>query len=187
MPRCPICALPTPDGSVCGACLKDPPAFDQTLAAFAYAFPIDRMIQALKYRQRLHLARCLADVLAVALPADAHLIVPVPLHAQRLRERGFNQAVEIARRLPRTQAPAMSIDAVVRERNAPPQASLPWQERHRNVRGAFRCARDLAGKHVIVVDDVMTTGTTLNELARCLKGRAAVHVTNLVVARTLSP
>jgi ComF family protein len=182
---CPLCALPCTDSSTCGACLKKPPEFDETRAAFSYAFPIDRMIQALKYQHRLHLARYFAQALAGLVPTDADVIVPMPLHPGRLRERGFNQAVEIARRLPRKVS--MSLDVVVRERNTPPQATLPWKERHRSVRGAFRCVADLAGRHVVVIDDVMTTGASLNELARALKARAATRVTNLVVARTLLP
>jgi ComF family protein len=105
----------------------------------------------------------------------------VPLSRQRLRERGYNQAVEIARHLG---AIKLEIDACTRERDAPPQAGLDREARRRNVRGAFRCNRSVAGARVALVDDVMTTGATLDELARALKEAGAASVVNWVVCRT---
>ena len=109
-------------------------------------------------------------------------VVAVPLSAERLRRRGYNQAVEIARHLRRD---ALELALCERTRDAPPQMELPYAERQRNVRGAFRCTRALIGARVAVVDDVMTTGATLDEMARTLKAAGAVHVVNWVVARTL--
>jgi len=182
---CPVCALPTPAATACGACLSDPPHFDATLAAFYYRFPADKLVQALKYQARLPVARMLGHALADLTPVSADVLVPLPLHRDRLRERGFNQALEIARPIAERWAIPIDVSSVVREFNGAPQASLPVSDRHKNVRGAFLCRADLTGKSVLVVDDVMTTGATLNEFARELKKRAAVRVTNCVVARTV--
>jgi ComF family protein len=183
--RCPVCALPTSQGEVCGDCLKDPPHFDATTAYFVYGFPVDRIIQALKYGYRLAVARYLGNMLSKSFRGYADVLVALPLHPLRLRERGFNQAVEIARPVARSLGLPLMLDAVVRDADRVPQASLPWSERRRNVRGAFRCMADLTGKRVLLVDDVMTTGATLDECAKSLKARGAVRVENLVVARTL--
>ena len=186
---CPVCAVPTADGVRCGRCQSEPPAFDATRACFAYGFPVDRMVQALKYRHRLGVAGFFAEALlglAAAPPAGA-VLLPMPLHVQRLRARGFNQAVEIARPLAHAWALPLVLSGVARAVDGVPQASLPWQARQANVRGVFRGAESFAGTTVVVVDDVMTTGATLDELARTLKRQGAARVENLVVARTPPP
>ncbi|MGB0127499.1 MAG: ComF family protein [Rhodocyclaceae bacterium] len=183
--HCPLCALPTLGATLCGRCLKRPPHFDATVAPFAYAFPIDRLIQGLKYGHRLAIVPFLGQALAATGRLQADLVVPLPLHPFRLRERGFNQALEIARAVALDWQLPLDYRACERSHNAPPQASLPWKERQRNVRGAFLCRHDLTGKHVVAVDDVMTSGATLDEFARSLKKAGAVRVTSLVVARTL--
>ncbi len=183
LPRsCPRCALPSPAGALCGSCLNHPPHFDATLALWRYEFPCDGLVQALKYRARLALAGFFARSLASRTIPEADLIVPMPLHPRRLAERGFNQALEIARHLGRPIAPR----GVLRVKHTPPQTELPYEERAKNVRGAFLCKLDLSGASVAVLDDVMTTGATLNELARALKRAGAARVENLVIARTVS-
>lgn len=184
--RCPQCALPSPHGQLCGACLRAPPHYDATLAQWAYAFPIREMVQALKYRARLALAPWLARSVAdLAPPGPVDCLIAVPLHPSRLAERGFNQSVEIGRHLARQWGLPLLIDACVKDRMIEPQANLPWKARRKNIRGAFRCVEDLSGKRVVAVDDVMTSGATLDEFAKTLKQRGAAHVVNLIVARTL--
>ncbi|OGA72053.1 MAG: hypothetical protein A3G81_32290 [Betaproteobacteria bacterium RIFCSPLOWO2_12_FULL_65_14] len=183
---CPRCALPSPAGALCGRCLVEPPSYDATTASLAYDFPADALVQALKFRGEVALAPLLGALLRDRLPADEPVdcVVPVPLSPARLRSRGYNQAVEIARHV----APAkLDVDLCVRPRDGAPQMQLPWAERQRNVRGAFECRRALLGARIAVVDDVMTTGATLDEIARTLKRAGAARVVNWVVARTLPP
>jgi ComF family protein len=182
---CPQCALPSPAGAVCGSCLDRPPHFDATLALWRYEFPCDGLVQSLKYRARLALAGFFARSLASRPLPDVDLIVPMPLHPRRLAERGFNQALEIARGLARHLGRPIEARGVLRVKNTPPQTELPYEERAKNVRGAFLCRLDLSGASVAVLDDVMTTGATLNELARALKRAGASRVENLVIARTV--
>ncbi len=184
--RCPQCSLPTTHGERCGACLKDPPDFSRTIALFRYEFPVDRIIHALKYGHQLPLAAWLGARLAeLANAADHDLVLPLPLHPERLHERGFNQSGEIARSLARALDLPLDVDSLTRTRPTPPQAALPLKERSRNVRGAFACAADLSGKRVLLVDDVMTSGATLRECARVIKLHGASGIAVAVVARAL--
>jgi ComF family protein len=180
--RCPRCALESPRGEVCGRCLSETPHYDATVAALAYEFPADALVHALKFRGELALAGLLGNLLSQKISNDEiDCVIPVPLSAARLRERGYNHAAEIARYL----RPAkLDLALCERSRDTPPQMDLPYAERRRNVRGAFRCTRSLAGQSVAVVDDVMTTGATLNEMALVLKQAGAARVSNWVVART---
>lgn len=185
-PLCPVCALPAPEGAACGACQASPPHFDASIAAFRYAFPVEHLVQELKYRHRLPLAGWLAEALMGRVAAaGVDCLIPLPLSAQRMRERGFNQAQEIARPLAHRLGRPLVSDACARVRDGAPQASLPWKERQANIRHAFECRLDLTGKAIAVVDDVMTTGATLNEFARTLKRHGAARIENWVVARTL--
>ncbi|HEX9396372.1 MAG TPA: ComF family protein [Burkholderiales bacterium] len=183
-PACPRCALGSPRGEPCGRCLAEPPPYDATVAALAYAFPADVLIHALKFRGELALAPLLGGFLLEKIHSnEADFVIPVPLSNERLRERGYNQAVEIAR----ATGKPVELDLCIRQRHTPQQADLPWSERQRNVRGAFACTRRLDGQSVAVVDDVMTTGATLAEVATTLKAAGAARVVNWVVARTLPP
>jgi ComF family protein len=143
-------------------------------------------VQALKYRARLALAGFFARSLASRPMPEVDLIVPMPLHPKRLAERGFNQALEIARDLARHLGKPIELRGVLRVRDTLPQTEIPYEERAKNVRGAFLCKLDLSGTSVAVLDDVMTTGATLNELARALKRAGATRVENFVIARTVS-
>jgi len=194
MPRltqavCPRCALDSPVGALCGRCLAEPPHYDATVAALAYRFPADTLVHALKFRSQLALAPLLGDLVLKCIPAGERVdcVFPVPLSRARLRERGYNQAAEIARHVAAQRGVRLEFTAITRERNTQAQADLPWPDRARNVRGAFRCERSLDGAAIAVVDDVMTTGATLDELAATLKRAGAARVVNWVVARTFPP
>lgn len=183
---CPHCADQTTHGERCGACLREAPHFDRTIALFRYDFPVDRIIHALKYGHQLAVAGWCGRQLAKQLSADRFdLIVPLPLHPGRLRERGFNQSAEIARLLGNRLNLPVDRSHVLRTRATPPQADLPHKERQRNVRGAFECRADFTGRRLLLIDDVMTTGATVNECARVLKLHGAASVTVAVVARAL--
>jgi ComF family protein len=182
---CPVCAEAAPGGAICGSCLKTPPQFDATVAAFRYAYPADKLVQALKYRWRIATADFFARAMLAGPRPEGDLMVPLPLHRTRLAERGFNQSVEIARPLARALKLPLELDGCIRSRDTTPQASLPWKARKKNIRGAFECGVGLTGKSVIVVDDVMTTGATLDEFARTLKAHGATRVTNWVAVRTI--
>jgi ComF family protein len=185
-PRCPVCAIDMETTELCGGCLRRRPAFDHVRAACSYAFPVDAAIQRLKYSPDPTLIAPLAALLADVAAAEPRpdLLVPMPASRARLRSRGFNQAAELARMSARRHGLKLGLDAVARAKDGLPQASLPWDERARNVRGAFACATDLSGLRVTIVDDVMTTGATLEELARTLKRAGAREVTAWVLART---
>lgn len=183
--RCASCALPIPHGAVCGACLKHPPRYDSVSAVFAYAFPVDALVQAFKYDGNLALGAFFGEALAHALTEHADCIVPMPLAPQRVRERGFNQSLEIARHTSRLTGIPLLAAACRKVVETRPQAELPWKERAKNVRGAFVCDADLDGKKVAVIDDVMTTGATLDELAKNLRLAGAARISGWIVARTL--
>lgn len=185
--RCPVCALPNPTSSTCGRCVKKQPAFDHVVCALSYEYPTSALILSLKYRSGLAFARPLAARLADALEPEPYpdVVIPMPLSPGRLAERGFNQAAELARLAAAEFGLKPSSGLVRRSRESVPQASLPWKERARNVRNAFECGVGLQGKSVAVVDDVLTTGATLHEMALALKRQGARLVTGWVAARTL--
>lgn len=180
---CPQCGELTTFSERCGACLNKPPHFDRTLTLFRYEFPVDRLIHAFKYGHQLAVGQWLGQRLAERIAPGAELIIPLPLHAERLRERGFNQAMEMAREIEKTAKIPVDRSSLQRTRATPPQAGLDHKERRKNVRGAFECTRDLSGRHVLLVDDVMTTGATLDECARILKLHGAIEVSVAVAAR----
>jgi len=185
--RCPHCALPSHEHALCGHCLRHPPDFDHTEAVFAYGFPVTTLIQQLKYRGVLEISDFFAQALAEQLrtrPA-VDLMIPMPSHHHRLKARGFNQAVEITRQLARHRPGAWKYDTCIRLRDSPPQAGLELKERQRNLRGIFSCPSRLDGLRIAMVDDVMTTGASLNELAKTLRQAGAAHIEAWVIARTL--
>lgn len=186
---CPRCALATPGATTCGRCLRTPPPYAATVAAWRYAFPANHLLQALKYAGQLALAEPLGDALAAAVVARGlvpDVIVAMPLSRERQRGRGFNHAQEIARRVAlRTGIPL--VPGLARTKDAPPQAGLALRERARNVRGAFAASRAFEGRHVAIVDDVMTTGATLAAATQALLSSGAARVDAWVVARTPPP
>ncbi|OAM51430.1 phosphoribosyltransferase [Methylovorus sp. MM2] len=187
IPQCPQCALPSIDSNVCGHCLTAPPAFDRIHALFRYEYPIDAMLQRYKYQHLLTMAALFGEMMMTELPRAnlPDLIIPMPLHPQRLKERSFNQSLEIARIIANRLDIRLAAQSCSRTRNTPPQASLPMKERTKNMKDAFACNENLSGLHIAVVDDVMTTGASLNALAKTLKKAGAASVECWVVARTL--
>ncbi len=181
--RCPQCGEATALGERCGTCLMTPPHFVAVVARWRYEFPVDRLIHALKYRHQTAVARWLGERMAAGLPEDEHWLLPMPLHPERLRERGFNQALEIARSIARQRRWPLLAEALRRERATAPQADLDQRQRQSNVRGAFACDIDLGGRPVVLVDDVLTTGASANECARVLALHGAGPVTVAVAAR----
>jgi len=184
--RCPVCASQTPNASICGRCIKRPPRYDRVICALEYVTPVDFLVAELKYSRNLAAARVLASALASRLEDEVcpDIVVPMPIADSRLRERGFNQAVEIARHACAPFGVRLSHGVAHRISAGVSQTALPWSDRTRNVRNAFRCRVDLKGKTVAVIDDVITTGATLNELATVLKRAGARKVVGWVVART---
>lgn len=186
-PRCAELLRPTIHGR-CPACARRRPAFDGARAGWLYGGPLLEAVHALKYGRAAWLARPLGRMLAEAVPLDparVDLVVPVPLHPRRLRDRGFDQAerlaVEVARRLGRPLRP----EVLRRVRSTPPQAARDRAGRAANVAGAFRARRAAAlrGRRVLLVDDVLTTGATASAAARALRDAGAARVEVLVLAR----
>jgi ComF family protein len=182
---CPVCALPTPDGTPCGRCLRKAPLFERTVAPFAYAFPLDRLVQALKFNEQLHLSRDLSSHLAQRVTNLPDCIVPMPLHPARLARRGHNQSLGLAREAAKRLNIPLLPHACLRVRDTPPQSELKWKEREKNMRKAFSCRADFSGMHVAMLDDVMTSGASLNALALALRRAGAREISAWVIARTL--
>ena len=188
---CPRCAIPYehPDTQgECGTCQKHPPAFTCAIALYRYAPPVDHFIRALKFHQQLGLARLLGEQLARRLAQEAprpDLIIPVPLHRARLRERGYNQALEIARPLARALGVPLDFRSLVRIRATAPQTGMTVKARRKNLRAAFalRDAAAVRNLRVALVDDVMTTGSTVQAAAKCLRAAGAREVEIWVIAR----
>ena len=208
-PACPRCAIPLPEeqavdpegfGSpaeagtprtdlvLCGRCQRHPPPFAASYAAFRYEGPVPALVAGMKFRARFNLARLLGQCLALALLEQGAerpgLILPVPLHRKRLRERGYNQALEVAREVSGALAIPIDRTSCIRSLHTSAQVGLDDRERRRNVRGAFAVLRPPAAAHVAILDDVVTTGSTVAELARVLVAAGVERVDVWAVART---
>ena len=172
----------------CGQCLKSPPAFDLCISPYHYALPINQFITQLKFRHQLHYARILADLLIAKIDQNSEklpeCIIPVPLHSNRLRQRGFNQAFEIARPIAKKYAIKLDTRSCSRIVSTPPQMEQDKKTRQKNVRNAFNVSAEFSDKDIAIVDDVMTTGHTLNELSRVLREHGAKRIQVWVVARS---
>jgi len=191
IPRCQTCALPVLAGMRrCGACIVSPPPLDQCLAAVTYTYPWARLVQEFKFHEHTAWARSFAALLRStpwvepALEA-ANFVLPMPLSKERLQSRGFNQALLLARAL---EPAKVAHNLLLRIKDTPPQSSLPRKERLGSVKGAFAVdpllASRLQGKHVVLVDDVMTSGASLHAAARVLRQAGAEYITAVVFART---
>ena len=177
---CKRCSTPIPVAGTCGACLHNPPAFNQVQAALSYHFPADHLVHLLKFQGQFGAAKALADALVANLDplSKPHYLVPVPLHPKRLRERGFNQSLLIAKHLGQYFDIPILLKGIDRQKHTLPQTMLSEKVRKNNIKDAFAVNINLSGKTVAIVDDVMTTGATANQLAQTLKdkGASAVYV-----------
>lgn len=191
---CPRCARPILDfqqNLECGLCLKDPPPFDHTLAAYLYRETLIKLIMELKFGHSLTNARVLGEQLALKISTDAfyhtlkpEVIIPMPLHSSRLQERGFNQAVEIARPIGKKFSLPIDTTSCFRIKETRAQATLNAKERHQNIKGAFKVTANFPYESVAILDDVMTTGLTLNELSRELRQAGVKKITFWCCARS---
>lgn len=187
---CALCGLPLPaqPDRICGACLKKPPPWDGTVAGLKYQFPVDQLVCRFKYNHNLACGQALGGVLLQAIHDRCaplpQVIVPVPLHRSRLFTRTFNQANMLAHQLSRPLKIPVQHKLLTRIRRTRAQSGLDSSQRRKNVRGAFDCQRH-GLKHVAIVDDVMTTGRTLEECTRQLKRAGAESVTAWVAARAI--
>jgi ComF family protein len=186
---CPVCARLLPPGAhgMCGHCQQNPPPFHYTFSLCHYRYPVDRLITNMKYHGKLPAARLLGQLMAETLqPRTAplpQLLIPVPLYRWRMWQRGYNQATELARELGRQLNIPVETRACRRIKNTLAQSSLPARQRRSNVRNAFCLHKDIVANHVALVDDVMTTGHTLTELATILPEHVRI-VEVWVAART---
>ena len=184
---CEVCGRHLPqETTICGQCLKEKPYFDQTTAPLSYEMPTTKFITGLKFQHRLINAKILGTLLSKQLSCSEkpEVIIPVPLHKKRLRKRGFNQAVEIAKVVSKKLNIPIDRFNCGRIRNTEPQTLIKAKFRRRNVRNAFRVNPDFKATHVAIVDDVLTTGNTVNELARALKKSGVKKVSVWSAART---
>lgn len=179
--------------AVCPGCEAGLPwaqlAGDGVVAAFAYRFPIDRLVQRFKAGHDFAAGRWLAERLAERVAGEDRpdLVVAPPTPRARLVERGLNPALHLARHVARALRLPCEAGVVERVRDTPPQRALHRRERRANLRGAFRCRASLAGRHVALVDDVVTTGATAEEIAQVLRDAGAARVSVWAVARTPPP
>ena len=192
---CSQCAIPiagkTGDELLCGQCLQKPPAFDSSISLFSYRVDAIKLIHQLKFNGKLANARLLGGMLATAVNAKTtdrpDSIVPVPLFWKRMRQRGFNQSLELARVVGRVCDISVNSRSLVRVRDTPSQTGLNKTQRHQNIRGAFELRDAFDAEHVALVDDVVTTTATVNELARLLKTAGVRRVDVWSIARAVSP
>ena len=195
--QCLTCALPLPAaGLTCGQCLKQPPAFEQVIAPWTYSFPVDTLITRFKHSAKWPFGRLLAELLTQFLQNrfDEDLerpdaLVPVPLAARRLRQRGFNQAAMLARWLSAGLDIPCDETLLLRTQDTSAQQDLNADARKKNLRNAFTLAPDtsIKGRHLALVDDVLTTGATAQALARLLMDAGAARVDVYCLARTPKP
>ena len=193
-PCCMSCALPLAedinDEVLCGSCIKKSPTFDYCYSLFRYEDKIINLVHQLKFGEKISYARTIGEMLFTRLQAEIQLtkekpecLLPVPLHKARLRQRGFNQSIEIARIVAKKLEIPIEYDVVKRQRSTVTQTGLNAKQRQKNIKGAFRVVGEINYKHVLIVDDVVTTGSTVNELARVLKKNKVERVGVLSIAR----
>lgn len=189
-PACRYCAYPLPEDHflVCGQCIKKPPYFDNALITYVFEEPLRSLLHQFKYHNGLYLSSFLCQLMLNALQKQtmqAQCLIPVPMHPKRLKQRGFNQAAILAKSLARKLNLPYDVTSCQKMINTAPQAGLGGEQRQKNLRGAFHC-KPLSYQHVIIIDDLLTTGCTANELARTIKNTGVKQVDIWCCARTIS-
>jgi len=186
---CERCALPLAEDmgntEFCGRCIRQLPEYDYADSLFRYEGEIINLVHQLKFSEKITYARSIGELLMTILNMEdlPECFLPVPLHPARLRQRGYNQSIEIARVLSNKTGIPIEYDAVIRHRRTQSQTGLDAKQRQKNIRGAFEAVKKINCKHVLIIDDVMTTGATVNELARILKKQKVERVGVLCIAR----
>lgn len=186
--RCPVCARDCLTDNICAVCLKNPPFFFSTITLFNYQYPINELIKAFKFSDHPELAKRFADKLIDKIRPMGFLpktLIPVPLHKSRQRERGYNQSLELAKRISNKLNIELDFLSCKRIINTEPQSTLPIKTRKTNVKNAFKLdAAYYANRHVALIDDVVTSGHTVNEIAKLLKKAGCARVDVWSIAKT---
>ncbi len=185
---CCTCALPLASHGSCGKCQQKQPAYDQIQALFLYHEPVNFLVQQFKFSRKLEYSSLFSSLMAkklLSLSEQPDVLLPVPLHSSRLRSRGFNQSWEITRQLSIITGINACHKICQRIKKTPLQTGLKASERKRNLKQAFAITANVKDLHVCIVDDVMTTGSTLQAIAEALKAAGARRVSGLVVARAV--
>lgn len=190
---CHLCATPLNEttGAICGKCLQYPPTYDRVIAIFAYDLPINKMISDIKFHQKLNIAHVLSQIMAKKILMQyenkplPQCLIPIPLHNKRLAERGYNQSLEIARNISKSLRIPINKTACQRVLNTKPQMNLSHEDRKRNLRNAFAIRQKLPYQHIALIDDVFTTGSTVNELTKVIKQSGVEQVDIWCCAKSL--
>lgn len=184
--KCPQCGINMPEITRCGDCIKQPPYFDKVIACFDYRAPVSDWLSAFKFQQKLYFAAFFAQQLEKTIPPASPIkrIVAMPLHKSRLRQRGFNQAHEIAKRIAHSLNINYESRLITRTKHRPAQTTLNYKNRKQNVENIFKLKKPLSDTHIAIIDDVVTTGSSVNEIAKLLKQNGAHRVEVWCIART---
>jgi len=186
---CQQCAIPLNESGICGQCLQQPPPQQSTVALFRYEEPVNHCIAAFKFHQQLAFTQLFAGLLADKIRKRQQplpeILMPIPLHPSRLRERGYNQSAQLADALSKKLGVATDKHVLIRQRNTSPQSGLSGKQRKRNLKQAFAVAKALPYKHVALIDDVYTTGLTVAEASRCLMQNGVEKVEVWTIARAI--
>jgi len=186
-PACPRCAMPTPQAQLCGQCLTKPLEQDLSFSLFRYQDPLKRLLADFKYHDKVYLAQLFAELMVKPLNTRAlpQLLIPIPLHSKRLRQRGYNQSLELAKTLSKHLSIPLSKHTLTKTINTPPQASLPFKQRKTNIQRAFSLTDENIPAHIALIDDVLTTGHTANAAAKLLRQKGVETIELWTIARTI--
>lgn len=186
--RCTICAKPHYAATICGKCLLDPPLFSTTTVLFNYAYPVKKIVLNFKFGKRAELSILFSEKLLVRIINKGdklpETLIPVPLHKKRQAQRGYNQSLELAKNLSKKLGIPVSTGLCKRIVNTDPQSELPVKSRQKNVKDAFALNNDNIPKHIAIIDDVITTGSTINEISKLFKKAGCERIDIWAIART---